>query len=155
MDPEVLRALQLIQEFKIRPHLWDSSQDNYYNKNRKNRQLGIAEIAAILKTSDQDVERRWRSMRTIYRRKLKEVLFGRRRGRQVKIKWAPYSYMDEFLHRVCVKEDEEIGPTDEPTFDFIEEVIISNLYKNWDKFKIEQVLDNCTSVHVDDPEFKF
>lgn len=104
------QLLRLIHEFKIRPNLWDSTQENYL-KNKKQRQIGISEIAALFETNDHDIERRWRSLRTIYRRELKKMEDERKKGRQVRVKWFPFSYMDEFLHRVCVKEEEKGGTT--------------------------------------------
>uniref|UniRef100_A0A8D8THL6 MADF domain-containing protein n=1 Tax=Cacopsylla melanoneura TaxID=428564 RepID=A0A8D8THL6_9HEMI len=103
-DPDQL--VRLINEFKIRPILWDSTQENYF-KNKKQRQTGLIEIASIFDTTIHDIDRRWRNLRTIYRRELKKVLEEGQNGRPVKVKWFPYPYMNAFLYRVCVKEQEQ------------------------------------------------
>jgi Alcohol dehydrogenase transcription factor Myb/SANT-like. len=99
------QLLRLIHEFKIRPNLWDSTQENYF-KNKKYRQVGMTEIAAVFRTNVHEIDKRWRNLRTIYRRELKKVVEEGQNGRMVQVRWFPYKYMDEFLHRVCVKEQE-------------------------------------------------
>ncbi|KAL1459546.1 hypothetical protein WDU94_011516 [Cyamophila willieti] len=83
-----------------------AAAENYF-KNKKHRQTGLNEIAALFDTSIHDIDRRWRNLRTIYRRELKKVLEEVQNGRKVKVKWFPYPYMDAFLRRVCVKEQEQ------------------------------------------------
>lgn len=71
-------TLKLIELYSVRPSLWDSSNPNYKNKNR--RHDGLIELAVSFGVEKQEIERKIKNLQSHFMRERKKETESKKTG---------------------------------------------------------------------------
>ncbi|XP_054744701.1 uncharacterized protein LOC129249095 [Anastrepha obliqua] len=116
----VKHIIELIELFKAHPSQWDQSSRDYRLKRKKEKDLlAIAGSMGVEKTV---IEKKWKSLRTIYKSELNKIAASKKAGNLYVSPWRYFGYL-RFLYG---NRDESEISTQEPLCSFTMEIEDSN-----------------------------
>lgn len=89
-------TIRLIEMFKSHPSLWDQDSQEYRMKRKKQKDLRF--IASSMGVEKSIIEKKWKSLRTIYKSELNKIMASMRTGKEYLSPWRYFGYL-RFLYK--------------------------------------------------------